>query len=84
VGSPKPDPYRVTRELIANAVQTARFLGENLRISNLVAGSVGRLMAELDDGDALLTHALACIAAEDAGYVPVLQARLQAMSASRS
>ncbi len=82
MAGPKHNPYEVTGELIANAIQTARVFGENRRISHLVAGSVKRFMAEMDDGDALLEHALACIADEDAGHVPALRAALQALSAS--
>lgn len=80
MGSPKPDPYQVVSDLIANAIATARVLGENRRIANLVAGSVNRYMAETDDGDALLTYALGCISAEDAGHVPVLKASLEVLS----
>lgn len=78
------DPYRVTRELIANAIHTAKVCGENRRISNLVAGSVGRFMTEAGDGGALLVHALACIDEEDAEHVPSLLAMLQALPGGRA
>lgn len=71
----KPDPFELTRELIDNAIQTARVCGENRRISNLVAGSVARFMADMEDGEALLAHALACVDA-DAEQVPVLRTLL--------
>lgn len=77
----KPDPFEVISELVVNAVQTAKVFGENRRISNLVAGSVSRFMADMDDGAALVSHALGCIDTEAAGYVPVLTASLQALSA---
>jgi hypothetical protein len=77
----KPDPFEVVSELVTNAIQTAKVFGENRRISNLVAGSVSRFMADMDDGDALVSHALGYIDAEAAGYVPELTASLQALSA---
>jgi len=84
MGDDKPDPFAVIAGLIANAIQTARVFGENRRISNLVAGSVARFMADMDDGDALVTHALGCIDAEDAGHVPALKASLLSLSAGRA
>lgn len=81
MGSAKQDPYRVTGDLIANAIDTAKVFGENRRISNLIAGSVGRFMAEMEDGDALLLHAFGCISDEDAEYLPELRASLQSLSA---
>lgn len=44
----KPDPYATAEALIANAITTARVLGENARITGLVASSIGRFAAELD------------------------------------
>lgn len=81
--SPKPDPYLISRDLIANAIATAKVLGENRRITRLVASSVKRFMDDMDDGEALLSHALACISAEDAGDVPLLKAALLDLSAAR-
>ena len=75
-----PNPYLVVSELIANAIDTARVCGENRRISTLVAGSVGRFMAEKDDDGALLDHAMSCIADDDTAYVPILLALLQALT----
>jgi len=83
VAEDKPDPFELTREMIANAIGTARVCGENRRISNLVAGSVVRFMAEMDDGRTLLAHALACVDA-DADQVPVLWALLQGASTGRA
>jgi len=84
MGNAKPDPYRITGDLITSAINTARIFGENRRISNLVAGSVSRFMAEMNDGDALLSHALGYISDEDEAYVPELRASLQALSASQT
>ena len=84
MGNAKLDPYRITGDLITNAINTARIFGENRRISNLVAGSVARFMAEMSDRDALLSHALGYISDEDGAVVPELRASLQALSASRA
>jgi len=85
MATPKPNPYQVTRELIANAVNTARIPGESRRVTSLVAGSIGRFAEEMDDetGDDLLAHALDCIDEQDAGHVPALYGSLQAMCAAR-
>lgn len=81
----RQSPYQVTTELIENAIATARVMGENTRIASLVAGSVGRFAAEMDDdaGDALLAHALVCIQEQGVELVPGLYAALQALSAGR-
>jgi hypothetical protein len=79
----KQNPYQTTSDLIANAIGTARVFGENRRITNLVASSIGRLILEMDDsgeGDELLTHALSCISAQDAEHVPTLNSALNALS----
>lgn len=87
MAKPKPNPYVTTSELITNAIGTAKVLGENRRITNLVASSIGKLILELDEsdaGDELLTHALSCISAQDAEHVPSLYASLNALVASRA
>lgn len=87
MGKPKPSPYQATSDLIANAIGTAKVFGENLRITNLVAGSIGRFAMEMDDsdaGDELLSHALSCISAQDAEHVPSLYAALHALLVARA
>ncbi|OIR15361.1 hypothetical protein GALL_36830 [mine drainage metagenome] len=83
MGKPKPNPYLTTSDLIANAIGTAKVFGENRRITNLVASSIGRLILEMDgsgEGDELLAHALSCINAQDAEHVPALYSALNALS----
>ena len=90
----KPDPYATTEALIANAITTARVLGENARITGLVASSIGRFAAELDaaaegvigdtpaaesPGRALLQFALSHIDADAAAIVPRLHRGLSAL-----
>lgn len=81
----KTDFYRATADLIANAVMTARVLGENQRITRLVAGSVGRYMREMDTapgsapGEELLEFALDCLEERGAEQVPALAAALRAL-----
>jgi hypothetical protein len=80
----KPDPYAATAALIANAITTAKVLGENPRITRLVVSSVGRFAAELDGavsdgsspGRALLQFALTRVSAADAPLVPKLHGDL--------
>lgn len=85
----KLNPYQTTDRLIANAVSTARIFGESPKITRLVASSVGRFAAEMDEhddgsaGDALLGYALAAIGPEEAEHVPVLRSRLAAIAAAR-
>ncbi|HEY3432984.1 MAG TPA: hypothetical protein VGK09_10590 [Rhodocyclaceae bacterium] len=85
--SKKPDPYEASAALIANAIGTAKVLGENSRITGLVVSSVGRFAAELDaateegatgtsPGRALLQFALTRISAADAPLVPKLHGGL--------
>lgn len=78
--SVKLDPYLVTSGLITDAISTARVFGENRKINTLVASSIKRFMADMDDGESLLDHAMAYINAEDARFVPTLVASLQGMS----
>jgi hypothetical protein len=83
MGKPEPNPYQTASNLIANAIGTAKVFGENRRITNLVASSIGRLILEMDDsdgGDELLAHALNCISAQDAEHVPTLYSALNALS----
>ena len=81
----KTDFYRVTADLIANAVMSARVLGENPRITRLVAGSVGRYMREMDTapgsapGEELLEFALDCLEERGPEQVPALAAALRAL-----
>ena len=87
MGKPKQNPYLTTSDLIANAIGTARIMGENQRITNLVASSIGRFileMDEIDSGDELLSHALSCISEQDAGLVPKLHSALNALQVSRA
>jgi hypothetical protein len=87
MAKPKQNPYQTTSELIANAIGTAKVLGENRRITNLVSSSIGRFILEMDDsdaGDELLAHALSCISAQDAEHVPTLHSALSALLASRA
>ena len=86
MGKPRQNPYLTTSELIANAIGTAKVLGENQRITNLVASSIGRFVLEMDDsdaGDELLSHALSCIGEQDAEHVPKLYSALNALMLSR-
>ena len=86
MGKLKQNPYQTTSELIANAIGTARVLGENQRITNLVASSIGRYILEMgdsDSGDELLSHALSCISVQDAEHVPKLYSALNALLLSR-
>jgi hypothetical protein len=86
MAKPRQNPYQTTSELIANAIGTAKVLGENRRITNLVSSSIGRFILEMDDsdaGDELLAHALSCISAQDAEHVPTLHSALNALLASR-
>jgi hypothetical protein len=83
----KPNPYQATANLIANAIGTAKVFGENRRITNLVASSILRFAAEMDDsdaGDELLSHALSCISAQDAEHVPGLHLALSTLLTSRA
>ena len=82
MGKTNSSPYQATSDLIASAIGTAKVLGENRRITNLVASSVGRFVMEMDDsddGDELLSHALGCISEQDAKYVPALCSALNAL-----
>ncbi|MBI3480114.1 MAG: hypothetical protein HY016_07145 [Nitrosomonadales bacterium] len=91
MGKPQPkakaDPYQAITDLIANAIGTAKVFGENRRITNLVASSILRFADEMNDSDAgneLLSHALSCISAQDAGHVPALYSALDALLTSRA
>lgn len=81
----KVDHYRTTARLIANAVGTAKVLGENARINRLVVGSVGRYMREMDatpgsaPGEELLDFALDCLQEQGAGHAPALAAALHGL-----
>lgn len=83
----KVDFYRTTADLIANAVTSAKVLGENRRVNQLVVGSVGRFMREMDatpggaPGEELLDFALDCLQAQGADCVPALAAALGALAA---
>ena len=86
MGKTKQNPYLTTTELITHAIGTARVLGENQRITNLVASSIGRFILEMgdsDSGDELLSHALSCIREQDAKLVPKLYSTLNALRDSR-
>ena len=86
MGKSRQNPYQTTSDLIANAIGTARVLGENRRITNLVSSSIGRFILEMDDtgsGDELLSHALSCISVEDVEHVPKLYSALKALLVSR-
>lgn len=87
MAKPKANPYQTTSDLIAHAIGTAKVVGENRRITNLVASSVGKFILEMGDsdaGDELLAHALSCISTQDAKYVPSLYASLNALLAARA
>ena len=87
MGKAKNNPYQATTDLIGNAIGTAKVFGENRRITNLVASSILRFAAEMNDsdaGDELLSHALNCISAQDAEHVPMLCSALNALSALRA
>jgi hypothetical protein len=87
MGKPKQNPYQTTSDLIANTIGTAKVLGENQRITNLVASSIGRFVLEMDNtdsGDELLSHALSCINSQDAELVPKLHSALNALLLSRA
>lgn len=75
----KVNPYAASAALIANAITTAKVLGEMPRITRLVVSTIGRFAAELDGADsanqqgkALLQYALTRISASDAPLVPKL------------
>jgi hypothetical protein len=83
----KVNHYQSTAELIANAVTAARVFGENRRVTQLVASSVGRFAAELDAGgddagDGLVEFALETLG-EGAEYVPSLHAALKMLADAR-
>ncbi|GAB2182262.1 hypothetical protein DLREEDagrD3_24850 [Denitratisoma sp. agr-D3] len=82
----KPDPFLASATLVDNAVTAARVLGENPRISRLVASSVGRFAAELapEEGQALIRHALARIGAEEVPLVPKLHGGLDKLLADNT
>lgn len=87
MAKPKANTYQTTSELIANAIGTAKVLGENRRITNLVSSSIGKFILEMDDsdaGDELLAHALSCISTQDAEHVPSLYASLNALLVARA
>jgi hypothetical protein len=87
MAKPKHNPYQTTRELIANAIGTAKVLGENRRITNLVSSSIGKFILEMDSsdaGDELLAHAISCISSQDAEHVPTLHSALNALLVSRA
>jgi hypothetical protein len=87
MGKHKINPYQATADLIANAIGTAKVFGENRRITNLVASSILRFAEEMDGsdaGDELLSHALGCIGAQDAGHVPTLHSTLNALLLARA
>lgn len=87
MGKPAQSLYQATSDLIANAIGTAKVFGENRRITNLVASSIGRFILEMEDsdaGDELLSHALSCISTQDAEHVPILHSALHALSVSRA
>ncbi|MEW5787430.1 MAG: hypothetical protein AB1899_06210 [Pseudomonadota bacterium] len=78
----------IIRDLIANAVGSARVAGENSRITRLVAGSLERFAAELrteqrDDEARQLVSLAADLLAEKDGdeVVPTLTAVVEAMAA---
>lgn len=84
---PKPDHFEATAALISNAIGTARVFGENPRITRLVASSIGRFAAELDNapdtiaaGAQLIRYALAQISEQDALFVPKLHASLEELA----
>jgi len=85
----RQDHYRATAGLIANAVMSARVLGENQRITRLVASSVGRFMQEMDatpgsaPGEELLDFALDCLQEQGPECVPALASALRALAAGR-
>ena len=86
MGKLKQNPYQTTSELIANAIGAAKVLGENQRITSLVASSIGRFILEMDNtdsGDELLSHAISCISLQDAAHVPKLNSALNALLLSR-
>jgi len=87
MAKPKQNPYQTTSELIANAIGTAKVLGENRRITNLVSSSIAKFILEMDNsdaGDELLSHALSCINEQDAEYVPTLHSALNALLLARA
>jgi hypothetical protein len=82
------DHYKSTAQLIANAVTAARVFGENRRVTQLVASSVGRFAAELDAGgddagDGLVEFALETLG-EGAEHAPGLHAALKVLADARS
>ena len=84
------DYQRIVADLIANAISSARVVGENSRITRLVAGNIGRFAAELRSGERdneareLVEHAVALLAAGDGiEVVPALTASVEAMLAQR-
>lgn len=81
------DYQAIVADLIANAIGSSRVVGENSRITRLVAGSIERFAAELRgdarDGEAraLVAHAAALLAENNgAEVVPDLTAAVEAMA----
>lgn len=83
------DRFEAAAEMVATAIQTAGVFGENQRITRLIVGNIGRMAAELDaepgspGGRALLRHAIAGIAPDDALLVPKLLQGLQELDRQR-
>lgn len=84
------DYQLIVSDLIANAIGSSRFVGENRRVTRLVAGSIDRFAAELrteartDEARALVEHA-AFLLAEGGGaeVVPTLTAAVAAIAGRR-
>lgn len=81
------DYQQIVSDLIANAIGSSRVVGENRRVTRLVAGSIDRFAAELrtdarnDEARALINHA-ATLLAESGGadVVPTLTAAVTAIA----
>lgn len=92
MGQPaKTDYYRTVADLIVNTITSAKIVGENRKLTGLVAGSVTRFVRELDNesgdeeqGDALLDFARECIEEHGAEHVPNLAAALNTLAAARA
>ncbi|MCB1887143.1 MAG: hypothetical protein KDH20_06030 [Rhodocyclaceae bacterium] len=85
---PSINPYEETARLIGSAITNARVFGENRRIANLVASSVGRFAAQIDDdggdGDELVDFAIDQLTEDGGDSTPALGDAIRALATARA
>jgi len=85
---PSINPYQETARLIGSAITNARVFGENRRIANLVASSIGRFAAQIDaeggDGDELVDFAVEQLAEGGGDSAPALGEAITALATARA